>query len=143
MAKRILFAAGGRANVRETRTAADVAGWDPDNLSAGEISAEVVADDVTFHADDWEDVHIVAQWAGTPGGSEEVTIQPLRAVWKATAPGRDWVPFDAPVTLNAAAPSARVAVNRGDTAFRISSLTLLLGADDVTLLVTSGLRAPR
>lgn len=139
MAKRKLLGVGGSVNVRATRTAADGATWSPDNLSGGETGAGIVADDVTLLGEDWESVYVIAEFAGAPGGTETVTIQPLRAVWKSAAPGRDWIPFGAAIVIAAPAngKSALVAINRAATALRITALTLG-GATSVTLRVTSG-----
>lgn len=141
MPKIILFGETGRATVRSRAVIdAPAAGdWTPDNLNADEISGSVAADDVILRADDWEDVRIIAQFIGTPTGSETVSIQAIRSVWKATAPGRDWIPIGDEFPLAPNLASELVLVDGGDMAFRITALTLD-GATSVAFVATGGQR---
>jgi len=80
MARLRLYGPKGSSEVRRDRSVVDATDWTPDNLSAGETIGGLVADDVTLAAREWQDVRIVADFHGSPLGSESVEVEPLIAV---------------------------------------------------------------
>lgn len=128
----------GRVDVRTGRTVADspVSGdWTPDNRNADE-SAET-PDSLTLRADRWEDIRVMANFTGTPGGAETITIQAIRSVWQAAVPGRFWIPIGDPIVLSPTLQSDLVLTDGCDVAFRITNLSLN-GGTDVELVALGG-----
>jgi hypothetical protein len=136
-----LPSSSGTVAVRSARAALDgpAAGlWTPDNRNANEIGGGEVPTDFILDAREWEDVRIVADFAGALSGAETVEVQPLIGIPKNTAPGRDWATL--PKFTLAPQLDSDVAPVRGHfSAFRITALSLGTGTS-VTLKATGGTR---
>ena len=126
---RTLYGPTGQVNIREERTAADAADWSPAN------TVDEDAGDVIFASREWEEVRAVAYFNGTVGGSETVTVQPIREM-RAPDGSKFWI--DLPeVVLAGQGGTDMVLTDGARVAFRISALTLGT-ADSVTLILTGG-----
>lgn len=142
--KRRLYAQDATTIVRDARGIQDAAAWTPDNLSAGEISGGVTADDVTLDAREWRTVRLVIDFeqpAGTPHAGGNVTVTPLYSTPDPNSPnGRRW---RAGTSTGAFTSSdfVEVAPEGHDVAFRITALALS-GADIGILKVTGGELSP-
>lgn len=140
MAKKVLYASSGVARARSARAAVDAPAsgvWSPDNLNANEIAAPLTADDVTLRGHDWQDVRLVARFAGAPNGAESVEVEPLIAVPDPANPTqRVWAVLPKE-TLAPNLDTGVVAIRGHDAAFRITALTLGT-ATSVSIDVTGG-----
>lgn len=142
--KKRLYSQDAAVVVRPNRAASDAADWTPDNLSAGEISAGVIAEAVTLDAREWDDVQLVADWEklGVADVGGALTIEILIATPDAISTvGRRWRILSTVASLTTGI-TALAAVRGHDAAFRITALTLGT-ADKVQLKVTGGTRARR
>ena len=136
MARLRLYGPKGSSEVRRDRSVVDATDWTPDNLSAGETIGGLVADDVTLAAREWQDVRIVADFHGSPLGSESVEVEPLIAVPDPNGGVRKWSTLPK-FTLTPNLDGELAPVGGHDCAFRITALALD-GATDVSLLATGG-----
>lgn len=138
--KRRLYSQDATVVVRDDLGIQDAAAWTPDNLSAGEITAGVVADDVTLDAREWDTVRLVVDFettAGAPHVGGTVTITPLVATpYPNNAGGRKWRELASTGALGSGA-IYEVATEGHDVAFRVTALALA-GADVAIVRTTGG-----
>lgn len=138
--KKRVYSEDGIAILREERTAADAAAWTPDNLSAGEISGGVTADDVTLDAREWSAVNLYVDFVdagGAPHAGGTVTVSTLFSVRDDGATnGRRWKERDV-VTDMTGLDVSSIDVDGHNVAFRIDALALG-GATNASLKVTGG-----
>jgi hypothetical protein len=138
--KRRLYAQDATSVVRDARGIQDAASWTPDNLSAGEVSGGVTADDVTLDAREWKTLRLVVDFeqpAGTPHAGGTVDVTPLYSTPDPNSPnGRKWREGSATGAFDSDA-FVEVAPEGHDVAFRITALALT-GADIAILKVTGG-----
>lgn len=125
-----IYGPGAQVTVRSNRSAADASDWTPDNTAGGESG-------VVLDAREWEDVRVHADFLGSPGGSETVTLVPM-ASRRTSAGALVW--YDLPeVTLAGDKANDLVLTDGMDVSFRITALTLD-SAGGVDIIVTSGQR---
>lgn len=142
--KRRLYGQDATTVVRDARGIQDAAAWTPDNLSAGEVTGGVTADDVTLDAREWRTVRLVVDFeqpAGTPHAGGTITVLPLFSTPDPNSPnGRKWREGTSSGIMTDDS-FVEVATEGHDVAFRITALALA-GADIAILKVTGGELSP-
>lgn len=127
-----LYGPPGSAKVRDGLTAADASDWTPDD--------ESTPSDVILDAYEWEDVALTPIFRGTFTG-ESVDVETLIGTRDPDDGSIKWLKNQTFSSMSHGS-TERVLCDGNLIAFRVPSLTLG-GADDVDLVVTSGLQRRR